>query len=441
MKRLLRTVFAMGSSRAVTPIVIGFFFLLYIGIAFFTEEALITLMSFTHRSLILAGILALIPVNCLLRVLKEAGRHIGIHKALTGESADIMPALFDEAVTLPVSQTFADVSPNPDSRFPIPKISPSFPELQRRLETVGYKTGRSGNSLAAWRGASIFPARILFLTASFCLFTGILISITTRTSSRQMVVEGAPLPTPGGTGGMVERIMLANSSGPLLSRTLTMVVSPSDSGSGRKIFGLYPPSLYGGAFVYPRYLGLAMVLRFSAPDLQPGYENNDALNCYPPGKEDSIIIPDSPYRIIFSIPVPDAGSDSYSSYLTGKITLLFKLLKGKDVLFTGSVPGGGEFVRDGYRLAVPDIRRLVVTDYIGDYGVYFIWVSFLLFAAAVGLWLPIRLFFPRREILFRYEQDIVRACSRAEGRARRHAGVFHEALDLADGRKPAKVDM
>lgn len=434
MKRLIRAVFATGSSRALTPLVIGFFFLLYIGIAFFTEETLITLMAFTHRSLILAGILALIPVNCLLRILNETGRHRGIRKALNGKTAEVMPVLFDEAVSLPVFSTSAPGQP-------IPEYLPSFPELQRRLEAVGYKIRRSGNAIAAWRGVSIFPARILFLTASFCLFTGILISITTRTSSRQMVVEGAPLPTPGGTGGMVERIILANSSGPLLSRTLTMVVSPSDSGSGRRIFGLYPPSLYRGAFVYPRYLGLAMVLRFSAPDLQPDYENNKILNCYPPGKEESMIIPGSPYRIIFSLPVPDSGSDSYASYVTGKITLLFKLLKGKDVLFTGSMPGGGEFVRDGYRLSVPDIGRLVVTDYISDYGVYFIWTAFLLFAAAVGLWLPIRFIFPRREILFRYEQDIVRACSRAEGRARRHAGVFHEALDLVDGRKPAAIDM
>ena len=127
--------------------------------------------------------------------------------------------------------------------------------------------------------------------------------------------------------------------------------------------------------------------------------------------------------------------------MTGKITLQFKLLKGKDVLFTGSLPGGGEFVRDGYRLSIPDIRRLVVTDYIGDYGVYFIWAAALLFAAAFSLWLPIRLFCPRREMLFRYEPDVIRAWSRAEGGARRHAGVFHEALDLVDARKPATVDM
>jgi hypothetical protein len=175
--------------------------------------------------------------------------------------------------------------------------------------------------------------------------------------------------------------------------------------------------------------------------MQPGYENHSILNCYPPGKEDSMVVPGSPYRIVFSIPEPDSGSDRYVSYVTGKVILQFKLLKGTEVLLTGSVPGGGEFVRDGYRLSVPDIRRLVVTDYIGDYGVYFIWAASLLFTAAGCLWLPIRLFFPRREMLFMYGQDVIRAGSRAEGGARHHAGVFHEALDLVAAGKPAVDDL
>jgi hypothetical protein len=213
-----------------------------------------------------------------------------------------------------------------------------------------------------------------------------------------------------------------------------MEVSPS-SGYGKRLFGLYPPALYRGDFVYPRYLGLAVVLRFSAPDLPQGYEAHRILNCYPPGKEDSMAISGSPYRIVFSIPVPDSGIDSYSSYTTGKIMFQFKLLKGTNVLFTGNVPGGGDFVRDGYRLSVPDFRRLVVTDYIGDYGVFFIACAALLFTAGVVCWLPIRLIFPRREMLFRYEPEEIRACSRAEGGTRRHTGVFHEALDLVDGKR------
>jgi hypothetical protein len=182
---------------------------------------------------------------------------------------------------------------------------------------------------------------------------------------------------------------------------------------------------------------LALVLRFSAPDLPAGYEKRCFLNCYPPGKEASEVIPGTAYRVVFSIPEPDTGSDRYVSYMTESRTLQFKLLKDKEVLFTGTAPVGGEFVRDGYRLAFPDIRRLVVTDYIGDYGVLCIWAAALFFAVAVCVWLPIRAFFPRREMLFRYGQDATRACSRAEGGARRHAGVFHEALDLIDARHRA----
>ena len=165
------------------------------------------------------------------------------------------------------------------------------------------------------------------------------------------------------------------------------------------------------------------------------YETHCSLNCYPPGKEDNVAIPGSPYRIVFSTPVPEPGTERYRSYMTGDITLQFKVLKGKDVLFTGSAPAGGEFVRDGYRLALPDIRRLVITDFIGDYGVLFIWSAGLIFVAAGGIWLPIRAFFPRREMLLRFEADLITAYSRAEGRSRKHAGVFHEVLDLVDAKR------
>jgi len=428
MKRLLQTLLAAGSSRAMPPVVIGLFFLIYIGIAFFTDETLITLMAFTRRSFIIAALLALIPLNSLLRLLKETGRHLKIRSVLHGKNADCMAELFDETVTLPLPTA-------PDPRSPTPEAvavpaSHSFAELEGRLAAEGYKTRRSENALAAWRGASIFPARILFLAGTLCLFAGILISITTRTSQRLMVIEGEQLPTPEGTGGMVERITLANASGSILSRTLTMTIAPANSGQGKRSFGLYPPALYGGSFVYPRYLGLAVLLRFSAPDIPAPYAAHSFLNCYPPGKEDSVLIPGSPYKIVFSIPEPDAGIDRYISYMTGRVTFQFKLLKGKELLFAGVTQGGEEFERDGYRLALPDIRRLVVTDYIRDYGVLLIWAVALLFTSAACLWLPIRAFFPRREMLFRYEPEAIKACSRAEGGARRHAGVFHEALDL-----------
>lgn len=415
MKRLLQAVLTAGSSRAMAPLVISFFFICYIGIAFFTDETLITLMAFTRKSLFLDVILALIPLNFALRIIRETVRLIALRRALNGKAAEKISELFDETVVLP--------------------DSPMIPELENRLSAVSYKTRRAENTLTAWCGVRIFPARVLFLIATFCLFTGILISITTRTSQRQMVIEGELLPMPDGVGGKVERITLANSSGPILSRTLFMEVAPSSSGQGKRIFGIYPPALYGGSFVYPRYLGLALVLRFSAPDLPAGYEKHCILNCYPPGKEASEEIPGTPYRIVFSIPEPDSGSDRYISFMSASRILQFKLLKGKEVLITGSAPSGGEFVRDGYRLSFPDVRRLVVTDFIRDYGVLFIWWAVVFFVAAAALWLPIRFIFPRREMLFRFDQDGTTAYSLAEGEERRHAGVFHEMLDLIDARR------
>ena len=87
-------------------------------------------------------------------------------------------------------------------------------------------------------------------------------------------------------------------------------------------------------------------------------------------------------------------------------------------------------MRDGYRIALPEIRRLVVTDFIGDYGLLCIWGATLLFSIAVCFWLPLRLFLPRREMVFTCGSGLTRAFSRAEGGVRRHAGVFHESLDL-----------
>lgn len=416
MKRLFRIPFAAVSSRAVPPVVIGLFFLLYIGIAFFTDESLITLMAFTRKSLFLAALLALIPLNSAFRLVRETIRFLKIRSAMSGKAEDGMAEIFDEVVELSASTT--------------------VPDLENRLAAVGYKTRHSEGVLAAWKGISCFPVRLLFLAGTFCLFTGILITTTSRSSLRQMVVEGEPFPTQDGSGGTVERITLANSNGPILSRTLTMEVAPTGSGSGKRAFGLYPPSRYNGAFVYPRYLGLALNLRLTAPDMPAGNDTHCFLNVYPPGKEDTVIITGSPYRLVFSIPEPESGADRYISYMARTFMFRFKLLKGNEVLFTGTVPAGGEFVRDGFRLALPDVRRLVVTDYINDNGVLFVWWAALFFGAAGALWLPVRVFFPCREMLFRLDQGSTTACSLAEGGARKHAGVFHEMLDMIDGKKP-----
>lgn len=431
MKRILQTILTLVSSRALPPVVIGFFFIIYIGIAFFTDETLITLMAFTRNSLFLAAILALIPTNSMLRILQETGRYFVMRRILVGKSTGLATDLYDETVTLPFDPFNSSLTPLTDSRSLVFEVT----DLEGRLASAGYKTIRSEKALSAWRGFSAYPARLFFLFGTFCLFSGILISITSRTSQRQMVIEGTPLSTPSGIGGTVERITLANTTGPILTRTLTMEVAPSNSGYGKRTFGIYPPSLYAGSFVYFRYLGIALHLRFSAPDLQPGYETYCNLNCYPPGKEDSESIPGSPYRIVFSLTEPDAGSDRYISYMTGNATLRFKLMKGKELVLTGSAPAGGEFSGNGYRLAFPDIRRLVVTDFIRDYGVLFIWAAALFFAAAIAVWIPVRVFFPRREMQFRFDQGVATACSYAEGGARKHAGVFNELLDMINAKR------
>ena len=78
-----------------------------------------------------------------------------------------------------------------------------------------------------------------------------------------------------------------------------------------------------------------------------------------------------------------------------------------------------------------------MTDYIGDNGVLLIAIAAVLFTIAGSVWFTVRLFFPRREMLFRSERDVIRASSRAEGRERKHAGLFHEVLDFLEAKRPA----
>ena len=93
-------------------------------------------------------------------------------------------------------------------------------------------------------------------------------------------------------------------------------------------------------------------------------------------------------------------------------------------------PAGATLSRDGYRLAFPVVRRVVATDFVTDRGVPFIWAAGAFLLLALLVWLPTRLLFPRREMLFVQSGTVVRAYSRAAGRGRRHAGVFHELLDV-----------
>jgi len=411
MKRLLRPALLLFTSRFTPPVVVGIFLLAYIGIAFFTEDALIALMELTRHSAVLVGLLALLPLNALGRVATELRAVLARRRALSG-SGEPCAELFDERVELSGSCDFDD--------------------LKQRFAGLGYRTRQAEGSLGAWRGISGSPARLILLAGSFCLFLGILISLTARNSSRGALIEGEPLPAPSGNGGVVERIRLAEAPGLILSKSLEMRVAPLGRSAGAT-YGIYPPGRHQGAYVYPRYLGIAAYLQFSAPDLPQGYQTHTVLNIYPPGKDAALEVPNSPYRFVVSMPEPADGSDPYA---TGRMGIQFKLFKGKDALFSGSVPAGGELVRDGYRVAFPDLRRMVITDFIEDYGVQFIWAAGGLYCLALLAWLP-ALCLRRREVLFvRREPGLILACSRSEGQGMAHGGIFNEALDLMESRNP-----
>jgi hypothetical protein len=409
-RSLFRPVWKTLASHALPPVVIGVFLLLYLGIAFNDDDALMSLIGIAGSNVMLISLFALIPINRVACLVEEFRRLLARRQLLRGKKGAVQESLFDETVK-------------------IKGAGSGFSAVERRLSNSGYHTVAGEDSLVAWRGMNTFPARALFLAASAFLFSGILISLSGRVTYRGTVIEGERLPASGGEGGVVERIVLAKSMGRFLAKSLTIEVAPSERGGSKRIFGLYPPALDNGAFVYPRYLGVGLFFRFSAPDMPGGYQTHSILSIYPPGKEASEELPGSPYRIIFSLAPSDDGSDPY---MTGRMSFLFKLLKGKEVVLTGKAPAGGEFSQGGYSLSFPDARRLIITDFIHDSGVYLIWTAMMLFIVAGCIWGPVKIFFPRREMLFLKGPEGCQAWSRAEGGRRMHAGVFHEALDALE---------
>lgn len=406
MKGLLLRLRAIAASRAVTPLILLCFLLLYIGIAFFSAEPLTTLMGLTRTMPPLALLLALIPLNCALRLAMEIRNYRARRVLVTaGAGESFSQDLFDETVRLAAHTPLAG--------------------LQGRLEAFGYRTRLSETSLAAWQGINFSPAKMLLLAATFCLFSGILISTTLRTSQKVAVVEGEPFPLSKAGRDRVELITFAEQPGLFLDKTLSIVVAGADG--TKRVFGIYPPAFYQGDFVYPRFLGIAPLIRFRAPDLPAGFETYFILMLYPPGKEDSAAIPGTAYRIVFSMAEPNDGADPFQS---GRMELIFRIMQGDKPVATGNLALGGEFSGNGYRLSFPEFRRVVATDLVRDYGVILIWAGALIYCLGLLYWLPVRLFSPRREILLVAGDDFVLACSRAEGRRVRHGGIFHEALDF-----------
>ncbi|WP_224963412.1 hypothetical protein [Geomonas subterranea] len=400
MSRLAARVLMAAAWRGVTPCVMGFFLLLYVGIAFGSNEPLTSLMAITRGNFPLVALLALVPLNGAARLALEGARFFRRRGALAGNRIDEAGGLFDDEVTLPAASPFEAET--------------------ERLKSSGYTTCSGENWLSARRGVSIFPARALYLLAMVLLFCGILASLTGRVTHRQALVEGEPLPK---SRDLVQRVVFKEDPGFFLQRSLDIEVA--GEAGGVRHFGLYPPGTHLGYYLYPRYLGVAPLLRFSAPDLPGGFEQYAVLSIYPPGKEDSLKVPNSPYRFIFQM----AAGDGPDPYATGQLTLQFRLLKGDTQVFAGSAPTGGEAAGSGYRVALPEFRRVVITDFVRDGGVPLIWSAGILFLLSLCWFVPVRLALPRQEMLFARQDGAVLACSRAEGGRRAHAGRFHEVLD------------
>lgn len=404
------------ASRALVPCVFGIFLFLYIMIAFRTEDALMALINVVSANILLIALFALIPLSRVFCLIREIIDYAARRRLMRGRETAVRTELFDETVKMT-----GDVH--------------AYETAERWLADSGYTTRTGTDSLAAWRGITAFPARILFLAATFLLFSGILISLGGRESQRATIIEGEPLPDPNGGASdyIVQRITLEKSAGPFLGKTIGIVVAPAANSTAAKTFGLYPPARFRGSFVYPRYLGVGLHYRLLAPGLPGGYESRSVLSIYPPGKEDSRYIEGTPYRLVFSMMQPADGTEPYT---TGRVTIQCKLLKEDTLLASGSAPVGGSFEEHGYRLEFPELRRVVITDYIRDAGVYLIWLSALLFIASFCTWLVVRTFFPLREMVFVFTGGEVCASSRSEGRSRNHDGLFHGLLDRLAEKEP-----
>jgi len=411
MKGVAQTIFRIFSSRAVIPLVLAIFLLTYIGVAFASEEALITLMDLTRRSLLLQGLLALLPISAALRLAAEGALLLRRRRLFaSGAGGEIPPGMFDETVVLPSAA--------------------SLESLGERLSAAGYTVRCDAGFLSARRGVSIAPLRLLRLAATMLLFGGILLSITGRGTMKLPVIEGETLEWPPGRGDRVERITLRDVDGMLLNRDLSIeLLSPEGR---RSVMGIYPPARYHGSWFFPRYLGIAPLVRFSAADLPGEEEIHYLLAIYPPGKEDTAEIPASPYRLAISL-VPAAEGDD--SFISGRMSFAVRILKGDRQLHAGTVPLGGELRGGGCRVVFAGFRRYVATDLVRDHGVLPIWTAIVMVVLSLACWLPLRLLIPRREMLFLHNDGVVHAGSFAGGGRSRHAAVFHDALDFLAGER------
>lgn len=404
----MKKVLSLLAWRWLTPLVLALFLLGYILAAMFTDEALVTLIGLVSRTVPLQAILAVAPLNLAARLVREALNYRRRSRLLLTGIGREPEELFDENQLIAVAEGHEGAA--------------------GWLASVGYRVRRGEGWLSAVKGVSLLPARLLWLAGIFLLFAGVLLSLAGRVSMRLPVIEGEPFPPELRVEGMVRGIELTELKGAtLLARTLAIrTVLQRGGAADERIFGLYPPGRVGGAFLYPRYLGVAPRIELAAPDLPQTVSDFFLLQIYPPGREDVAEFGGTPYRAHFRL-VESHGEDPY---VTGRFVFHCRIERGGSVIAQGEVPLGGVLSAGGVRLAVPEARRFVVTDFVRDSGVLLIWTSMFLLPASALLALAICLVGARRELLVMANHDGQRVFSRSEGRRREHDGVFHETLDL-----------
>lgn len=404
----MRKVFSLLAWRWLTPAVLALFLLGYVLAAMVTDEALVTLIGLVQRNGLLQALLALAPLNLGMRLAREAVSHRRRARFLLTGAGSQPEELFDDEQLLSAGEDHGRAA--------------------SWLSSVGYRVRRGEGWLSAVKGVPQIPARLLWLFSLSLLFAGVLISLAGRVSFRFPVIEGEPLPPELRVDGMVSAIELRELQGAsLLARTLAIRTAFQQGGTTvEQTFGLYPPGRLGGAYLYPRYLGVAPRVELSAPDLSQPVSDYFLLQIYPPGREDVAELRGTPYKIHFRLVEPQ-GEDPY---VTGRFVFHCRVERGGTIVGQGDVPLGGGLSAGGIRLAVPDARKFVFTDFVRDAGVLLIWAAMFLLPMSILLGLAIRLAGTRRELVVIADRDGLRVFSRAEGRQRLHDGVFHETLDL-----------
>lgn len=405
MKLIFARIVTTMSHRLLLPVVCALFLTLYIAIAFFTDEALVTLVQLVGHNPLALGLLALVVINASFRMAGDLRSYLTSRQAVAGAAPAAVEGVFAQSLA---------VSGQLDTD-----------EVGRILGGEGYRVTVRDGSIAAVRGVSLICPRLLWRLALLLLFAGVALSLSTRTSLRMPVIEGEPLQVGGVAQFTVARIALEDTPGHwFLQRRLTVGLA---DGEGRQsAFGIYPPGMVGDSFLYPRYLGVAPLLRLNAPGVTEPFEGYQLIMLYPPGREDKVELING-YHAQFVILQRDGMPDPFVS---GRYDLHVKLLKGDQLIAEGDIPFGGRFEADGFSVELLGSTRFVVTDLVRDYGVLFIWLASAVALLAFMLYLPLRCLCPRRVMLFfAYSEGRIVACCSSEGKRHRHEALFHDMLD------------